>query len=190
MRTALVLAALFAVVVLEPARTATTESSQIRASAKMQLLGDYRIDRNPTYQGAINAFGEPDKCTTVRFGDGVAVWHSLGFRLYATTLDYPGRGANACNTPEAYSINHVTVTGRRWHTSFGLRVGDSTTRLRRLYPRAVRHRGWNAGFWLVTARRRCLGECDTEFVTVPRLVARVQSGRVGALVFPVYAQGE
>jgi hypothetical protein len=62
--------------------------------------------------------------------------------------------------------------------------------LRRLYPKAIRHRGWNAGFWLVTAREHCIGICDTPYVTVPRLVARVNGGRVKAFVFPVHAQGE
>lgn len=168
----------------------TVPSFQIWVTPKSQRLGDYRIRRNPSYQGAIDVFGEPDQCRTVRGRGGVAVWRSLGFRLYATTLGYPGPNATACNSPAEHWINHITVTGRQWQTRSGLRVGHSLATLLRMYPKARRHRGWQAGYWLVAAREHCIGICETEFVSVPRLVARINGGRVRAFVIPVHAQGE
>jgi hypothetical protein len=42
----------------------------------------------------------------------------------------------------------------------------------------------------VTRRTHCVGACGPELVTAPQLIAKVNAGRVAALVFPVFAQGE
>jgi hypothetical protein len=89
----------------------------------------------------------------------------------------------------------ASVTTRAWTTSLGLRVGDSPARVRRLYPGAhfearSRSEAFPPGYWLVTRRTHCIGACGPEFVTAPQLIAKVRDGRVTALVFPVFAQGE
>ena len=101
----------------------------------------------------------------------VVTWRGLGARL--EFLDFEGQGC-------ARGVVVVaTVTSRSaWRTSVGLRVGDSTTRLRRLFPRASFHSGSPAGYWLVT-RRRCAEAGGGAF---PGLLARVRAGRVTALV--------
>jgi len=101
----------------------------------------------------------------------VVTWRGLGARL--EFLDFEGQGC-------ARGVVVVaTVTSRSaWRTSLGLRVGDSTTRLRRLFPRASFHSGAPAGYWLVT-RRRCAEAGGGAF---PGLLARVRAGRVTALV--------
>jgi hypothetical protein len=76
---------------------------------------------------------------------------------------------------------------RRWRTSRGLRIGDSVTRLRRLYPRAGFHRRplyW-AGWWLVV-RTSVYGETHE----YPGLRARVRNGRVTAFVVEYAAGGD
>lgn len=46
-------------------------------------------------------------------------------------------------------------------------------------------------YWaLVRTTEGCLGKCDSPFVEVPRLIARMKSGRVAEFVVPVGAQGE
>jgi hypothetical protein len=75
----------------------------------------------------------------------------------------------------------VTVTGRAaWRTAVGLRVGDPATRVRALYPRARLRRGFagDTGYWLVT-RQIC---AEVGGGSYPGLLARMQRGRVSALV--------
>jgi hypothetical protein len=75
----------------------------------------------------------------------------------------------------------VTVTGRAtWRTAVGLRVGDSAARLRTLYPRARLRTGFagDSGYWLVT-RQIC---AEVGGGSYPGLLARMQRGRVSALV--------
>ena len=75
----------------------------------------------------------------------------------------------------------VTVTGRAaWRTAVGLRVGDSAARLRALYPRARLRTGFpgDSGYWLVT-RQVC---AEVGGGSYPGLLARMQRGRVSALV--------
>jgi hypothetical protein len=99
-------------------------------------------------------------------------------------------GETGCTRPDLIHISSIHITGQRWYTGAGLKVGQSGARLRRLYPRAIfqrRERAW----WLVHVRQRCvIGVCDQEFETVPRLIARMKHGRVASFVFPVGAQGE
>jgi hypothetical protein len=75
----------------------------------------------------------------------------------------------------------VTVTGRSaWRTAVGLRVGDPVGRLRALYPRARLRNGFagDSGYWLVT-RQIC---AEVGGGVYPGLLARIQRGRVSALV--------
>ena len=110
------------------------------------------------------------------------------------SLGLPGK-KTVCDAPDQAPIDRVRVTGGRWYTSFGLRVGDSVAGLRRLYPRASFHRRKPGflpdSFWLVTRRAACIGLCgNIGFVPAPVLVAEVASGRVRAFQFVVGAQGE
>ena len=75
----------------------------------------------------------------------------------------------------------MTVTGRAaWRTAVGLRVGETAARLRSLYPRARLRTGFagDSGYWLVT-RQIC---AEVGAGSYPGLLARMQRGRVSALV--------
>jgi hypothetical protein len=170
-------------------------SRLVQANAHMQRLGGLRLDRTPTLGAAIDAFGPPSSCRRIRLEDGSIVrWNALGIRIGTATLGVIPRGETPC-TWRGMPIWFASATGRVWTTSLGLRVGDSTARLRRLYPHArfeARNRGeaLPRGYWLVTRRTHCIGACGPELVTAPQLIAKVNAGRVAALVFPVFAQGE
>jgi hypothetical protein len=180
-----------------PAVTASVSgSSVIRASATFQRLGDWRIDRAPTLRGAANALGDPSSCLRIRDRThGRAVWNSLGVAVDLVTFGGLPRGEDVCTAPALAPVNWVRVTGSRWLTARGLRVGDTIAELRRLYPHAPRNpRGtWprpNA-YWLVSKRTACVGVCGkTRFVSVPQLLAEVRRGRTIAFFFHVGAQGE
>jgi hypothetical protein len=100
-------------------------------------------------------------------------WSRLG--LAVTFLDFEGR---ACSKGVLVG---ATVTQRSgWRTNLGLRVGDSTARLRALYPGATLRSGepGRNGFWLVV-RRTCR---EVGAAPYPGLLARMRAGRVSALV--------
>ena len=98
-----------------------------------------------------------------------------GVRLTVTFFTFENR---PCATGVALI---VTVTGRvAWRTAKGLRVGDSTARLQRLYPNARQRTGFagESGYWLVT-RQICAEVGGGDY---PGLLARMRNGRVSALV--------
>jgi hypothetical protein len=176
---------------------AVERSRLIQTNAKMQRLGTWRIDQSPTLGGARRTLGEPSTCRRIRLEDGsVARWNGLGVRVVTATLGVIPRGATSCSY-DRMPVSVVTVIGRQWRTSLGLRVGDTMTKLHRLYPAATfqpTSRGDSSprnSYWLVTRWAACLGDCGgARYVTAPQLVAQIDDGRVKAIIFPVGAQGE
>jgi hypothetical protein len=170
----------------------------LRAGRSFQQVGQFRIDADPTYRGAIRAFGPASSCKLAVIDSGAIVrWGDLGLRIRIATLGGIPAGKTACTAPADLKVDNVRITSTRWRTSLGLRVGSSVGLLRRLYPHATYHqRGLNESFpaqsyWLVTTRHGCVGICGaTRFVTVPQLAAGVRGGKVAFFSFRVGAQGE
>ena len=169
------------------AAPAQSSSYVLRASAQRQQLGGFTITKRPTLAGIAAAYGDPSACT-LQSWYGNAVWRSLGFRVHATSLGVLPKGADFCTVSDDVKIASVIVTGKRWHTTKGLRVGDTYAKFRRLYPHAHRSTfGWS----IVAVYGPCsIGVCSTRYVWAPRLTAAFRNGRVAEFVFPVGAQGE
>ena len=190
--------AALALVAIAPAAPQYAGPWVLRAGRSFQHIGSFRIDRDPTYRGAIRAFGAASSCRLVPLEDGAIVtWRELGIRMRIATLAAIPAGRNACTAPAALKIDNVRVTGRRWRTALGLQVGSGDALVRRLYPRASFHRsGRGEGFppqsyWLVATRSACLGVCGgIRFVTVPQMAASMKNGRIAFFSFRVGAQGE
>jgi hypothetical protein len=94
-------------------------------------------------------------------------WHGASLSLGFLSFD-----ANPCASG---ILVRAVATDRRWHTSRGLRIGDSRARLRALYPRATAHRD---GWWLV--RRHACAEVGGQ--AFPGLLARMSHRRVAGFV--------
>jgi hypothetical protein len=157
----------------------------LRATADVQRFGDFNITASPTLGGLKKVFGPWDDCT-MRAWFSMAVWRSLGFRVRLTSLGGTPP-PQFCTDPKVF-IDSVVVTGKRWHTAKGLRVGDTAAKFRRLYPSAHRHRN---GWGLVEVYERCvIGICPGAYWWKPQLTAVFSNGRVTSFVFPVGAQGE
>lgn len=193
MRTCL---ACLAGVVFVSAASAAPPPWTMRASATFQRLGAWQIQADATYSDALAGLGPADACR-LRAGDPTrarATWGAIGVQVELRTYASVPRGKTGCTAPRSIFVHTVRVVGAKWQTSFGLRTGDGVPRLRRLYPRAVQHAGlegwYGTGYWLVTRRTACLGDCTTAMVTVPRLVAETAGGRVVAFRFVVGAEGE
>lgn len=170
---------------------AAKQSFVLRAGTNFQRVGDFKVRRDPTYRGAIRAFGEASRCRLVSGPTFVeASWRPLGLTILLVTFGGMPGGETGCTRPDLIRISSIHITGERWYTAAGLKVGQSGARVAQLYPRAIykrRERAW----WLVHARERCvIGVCEHEFETVPRLKAKMRQGRVASFVFPVGAQGE
>ena len=177
---------------------ASGEPLLVRAGANFQRVGGFLVRSDPTYRGAIQAFGNASSCRLVRGSpaNAIALWRSIGVRISLVTYGGMPEGETGCTAPDLIHIDRITLTGKRWRTARGLKVGDSGYRLRQLY-RLARYRHLGASYFpnsyfLVQVRQRCrIGDCTgTPFLDVPRLVARMRDGRVSAIVVPVGAQGE
>ena len=163
----------------------------LRAGANSQRVGPFRVGSDPTYRGAIGAFDKASRCRLLSGRTyAEASWRSLGLTILLVTYGGMPQDETGCTRPDLINISSIHVTGPNWHTVAGLKVGQSGSRVRRLYPHAIFNRREHA-WWLVHVRERCvIGTCDRKFETVPRLKAKMRRGRVASFVFPVGAQGE
>jgi len=201
---ALALAVVFAAIRLAMAASVSAQGTgrpfTVSAGRSFQSLGRLELRRTRhsiTYADAIAVFGKPSSCR-VRGNPSIALarWRSIGVRLRLATLGGMPPGKNGCTAPRLIHIESAIASDGRWHTTAGLRIGDSVADLKSLYPNARFQRqprgSWPApAYWIVQVRERCvIGICPTPYVTVPRLSARVAAGRVVEFFFPVGAQGE
>jgi hypothetical protein len=174
---------------------APTGSTLVRASATFERLGDYWVPDDATYQSALRALGPSSSCRLVnRAPDwAIARWHALGVAMDLRTYGGLQPGQNGCNTPRAIHVSTIRITGRRWHTAYGLRVGASVARLHRLYPRA-KPAGpvldWNAAGFVLVSKFGCSGSDCPPHPGVPVLIAETFGGSVSALVLVVGAEGD
>src|SRR5262245_4509715 len=108
----------------------------IRASATFQRVGNFWISDDPSYGAAQDALGSASSCHVVQGGqmESIATWRTLGVMIRLSTLGSLGAGETLCTSRQS-PIDSVRVSGLRWYTSKGLRVGDSVSRLRSLYPK-------------------------------------------------------
>jgi hypothetical protein len=147
------------------------------ASAPLLIRGDASIGGlqigRGSPAGARSYFGNPSGSRSLPPSACVMSWKPIGLTL--TFLDLSG--GMACKTG---ALVTATVTSpSHWRTLVGLRVGDSVSRLKQLYPAAVsKGTGGGRGYWLIT-RHACQEVGGAPF---PGLLARVRDGRVSALV--------
>jgi hypothetical protein len=123
--------------------------------------------RDATVARAIAVFGQP----TVRRQDPQAFDRChLEWARYGVSMEtyHTGGGLDPCG-PAGRHVS-TTVADRRWRTSVGLKIGDTVTKLRRLYPRAEKD---TPGVWWLTKR-------SFAGLPFPGLEAKVKNGRVAA----------
>jgi hypothetical protein len=172
----------------------------LRAGTRFQHVGEYTIRAaNTRFADAIAGWGNAGSCKVAGSDDhAVATWPERGIWVDLWTYGGLPVGENGCTSPDLISVSEIRLTDRRWSTSFGLHVGDATTKLRKLYPKAAyqdrRTGARRSEYWLVTRHSACIGVCtpyqDKHGVEVPRLTAQVRGGRVIAFWVPVFGQGE
>lgn len=112
----------------------------VTGKLSQRRLGSYRyyhLDAGPdtSYEDAVETFGKPSSRGTDDPESNLCSvrWRNLGLEMgYANAPPEPCALAKF-RTGAWYG---ATIYSRRWRTERGLRVGDSVTRLKQLYPEA------------------------------------------------------
>jgi len=187
----LLVACLAALVASAPApASASTETATktIRwANGQITHIGSLRTSsrlRQPTIARAITAFGKPSSTRRTSRITCVVHWSRIGLRATFANLGAIPAGQTVCTTTVGL-LATATIRGRSFQTQKGLRVGDSTTRLKTLHPGA---RFRNGSWWLATAPA-VFGDVEPgERVPIVRAITR--DGRVAHFFLSVGAAGE
>jgi hypothetical protein len=198
LRIALAAAVLVGVIGQANASAQQSVSSEIwlvRAGKSFQRAGEYVVrGGNTRLDDAIAAYGDPSACKVLSQRNVIATWAERHIWISAWTLGDMPAGENGCTSPDLIYVSQIRLSDKRWTTSLGLHVGDSTVKLRRLYPRAKRRALRGGEYLLVTQHGPCIGVCSAEEtrrgVDYPRLTAQVRYGRATAFWLPVFGQGE
>jgi hypothetical protein len=184
------------------ASTSASTDWKVQAGKRFQRAGEYTVRRSNNFlQDAIDAYGPPSSCKINGSRSyGVATWATRGIRIYDATLGGLPAGETACTSPDLVYVSEIRLTDRRWTTSFGLHVGDPTTKLRKLYPKSPYVPGAPGSRWsrniytLVWQRVHCDFDCSSyeqvHGTDIARLTAQVMNGRVTAFWIPVFGEGE
>lgn len=128
-----------------------------------ESVGGFRQDG--TLAEAVEVLGIPT-ATETGYTNCTLTWRGAGIVMETF---YSAGSRDPCG-PEALHVS-TTVTGERWTTDRGLRIGDGGARLRELYPKAE---PGAEGVW-VLKRRPAPG------LSFPSLEAKVTNGRVVSL---------
>ncbi|MEV4419493.1 hypothetical protein AB0L40_05880 [Patulibacter sp. NPDC049589] len=148
----------------------------------LSRLGPVRVNtRTSTLSAAYRAFGRP---TTSR-GKGTlrrVRWKAAGVSIVAAT--FGGCRRKACRTSEL-RIQSARVTGPRWQTAAGLRVGEPMARIAELYVDATPPADGSGDVVLQDAFSY-VGEGGD----IPIVTARVRGGVVSGFDVWVGAAGE
>jgi hypothetical protein len=132
------------------------------------ITGDRSIagfPRDGKVARAVTLFGQPQRREQLGYDSCVLVWPVWGITMNVAYTNVP---QNACSADAKHK--QTTVTGRRWRTSAGLRIGDTLSRLRQLYPKALRDK---PGTWWLTTR-------SFAGLAFPGLEAKLIKGRVAS----------
>jgi hypothetical protein len=127
-------------------------------------IGGFALAANGKLSGAIAVYGNPASRQQFGYDECTVVWKDLGIQsTFSHSYDEPC-ASNGCHLESA-------ITGQRWRTDKGLRVGDSLSRLRHLYPRGKVFLGKR---WSLLTR-------PFGGTRVPTLLATLKAGRVSTL---------
>lgn len=166
-------AAVIAALLVTPAASARSYRI-VTSNGWIKRLGPMRLS-DPSLARAIAVFGQPSSIKPSGGSDGCRVkWPQR--RMTAIFANFGG--SNAC-TRSGGMLQALTIRSRAWRTLGGLRVGNSTARMHRLYPDAELRRGvWE----LVIAQ---FGDLPVATVS-----ALPRNGRVAALKLWVGGAGD
>jgi hypothetical protein len=136
-------------------------------------IGTFAVKNDGTLGGLQKAFGKP--AALVRGKDGCRASWKIGLNVTLYNLG----GQDPCKPATGY-FSDALLSGSRWVTDRGLRVGATTARLQALYPKAKLHGNL---YWLVPRFTQATG-------SYAGLGAFVSGGKVSSLQVIYGAGGE
>ena len=146
-------------------------------------LGPVRVNtRTSNLSNAYRAFGRPSSVT----GKGTTRrvrWNAAGVSIVATTFG-GCRRRTRCRTDELL-VQAARVTGPRWQTMAGLRIGDPGTRISELYPQRDAPADGDGDVVLTTAYSE-IGDPGE----IPIITAQVRGGLIAGFVVWIGAAGD
>ncbi|MCW2951357.1 MAG: hypothetical protein JWQ48_527 [Conexibacter sp.] len=156
----------------------------VRSDGAVTQLGPLRLHPSrsggygseATYRAVVNVLGQPGAVRRGARYECAARWFRHGLRI--VFADYSG--LTACTT--GGWVQEASMTGARWRTAEGLRIGERVEDLQAVYPDAERH---GSVWWLIRAFTP-IGESGW----YGALIAVVRDGRVTGFQAPVGAGGE
>lgn len=154
---------------LKASGVSTTRGFVIRGDHK---IGAFAVKTDGTLQGAIEAFGRPTSVRRGRYVNCIVRWRSIGLRIEFYNLG----GQNPC-VPQYGYFGQALMTGKRWRTGNGVRVGDPIHKLHQRY-RITRYNGY--WLWLIVRSTRADCALSSGVCYYPGLEAKGLRGRVAA----------
>jgi hypothetical protein len=144
-------------------------TSSAASAPSYVITGDTSIagfPRDGTMRRALALFGQPQIRDPHGWGglECRLVWPVWGMTMMVRHPD----PLHACGPMAKHKVS--TITGPRWHTSAGLKIGDPVARLRQLYPKAWREK---PGIWWLKTRYLA-------GLPFPGLEAKIVKGRVAS----------
>jgi hypothetical protein len=146
------------------------------------VIGGYLVKKDGTLFGAIRQFGPP---TSKRrdpdsgWNGCVVTWKSLGLRIFFYNLG----GQDSCQPQYGY-FRDALITGKKWRTASGLRIGDPQRWIFRYHPKAT---PTGTGAWWSLLQRVPPWGDGTGYAA---LAAKVNRGYVSAFGVWFQAGGE
>lgn len=182
-RLAVIVALAALVLVAATAAGAATPPHTIRwANGKVTSIGAMKTSGSPTLTRAIRTFGAPSHKRLNGREVCIVDWAGIGLRANFVNLGLARPGQTTC-TAGVGKLQTATIRGTGFRTQRGLKVGDSTARLRQLHPGARLRQG---SWWLATAPNP-FGEPGDRMAIVR---ANTKGGKVANFVVWIGAAGE
>jgi hypothetical protein len=169
--------------VAAPAATARPGGMIQTGPNGVTALGSWHVSTHSTFAAAVRALGAANRVSAHNHGNsctGTGTWSKLGLRILFTSFG----GDPYCVGARAQTGTISGAAGRQhWHTTRGLRVGDSLGTLKRLYPHAIK----GAGGWAVVYS---LHSVIAEGSRLDIVTASIKGGRVSAFKLWFGAAGD
>jgi hypothetical protein len=179
---------LVAVSVISPACALPTTTPASRPESRISFvigahsLAGLRITPDTSYRRTLRYFARAGQRGSSSFPDGLCRLRVEKIGLSSTFFTLASNVATPANCTH---FGGADVTGSRWHTANGLRVGASLASLRRIFPRAFDSGKIPRKRWGVvpvgSTRWELTDGASSSRAARPILIAYVRGGRVVAL---------
>jgi hypothetical protein len=166
-------------------KTASGATSRVSSAIAAKRIAGLRIAPETSYRRTLDYFVRAGQHGSSSFTDGLC---ELRFETIGLSTTFMTLAEGAATPAKCTFFMMAVVTGSRWHTPNGLRVGAPLETMRRLFPRAYRaakiageHRDITTGsteWWLANHESAVRG---LSHAARPVLAAYVKDGHVAAL---------